>query len=234
MSVCSTLPQHRGPRTGDLARESREQPRRRAEVSEVSAERALPERLDASARDGPGADAAPGASGQHTNRAHHIADHIDAVYSLIYAGVGNRAEAEELTSRVFDQATPCLGRCTPDETLSLLVRMAHAVVENHWQALSHESAMVLDRRDRNTACQATNANTNATPTVDTALPTPAQRVERILRLLPARERAVLTYRFLLNRSVREIADTLLLTEDAVKALVYRALELAADLERTMT
>src|SRR5690242_4265948 len=49
----------------------------------------------------------------------------------------------------------------------------------------------------------------------------------------AREREVLTYRFLLNRSVREIAAMLLLTEDAVKALVYRALQLAADLDRNM-
>jgi DNA-directed RNA polymerase specialized sigma24 family protein len=71
------------------------------------------------------------------------------------------------------------------------------------------------------------------PTADTALPTPAQRADHILRLLPAREREVLRYRFLLNRSVREIADMLLLTEDAVNALVYRALKQAAELERAM-
>jgi DNA-directed RNA polymerase specialized sigma24 family protein len=79
----------------------------------------------------------------------------------------------------------------------------------------------------------TGRNTNTPPTANTALPTPAQRVDRILRLLPAGEREVLRYRFLLNRSVREIADMLLLTEDAVNALVYRALKLAADLERAM-
>jgi DNA-directed RNA polymerase specialized sigma24 family protein len=75
--------------------------------------------------------------------------------------------------------------------------------------------------------------TNASPTADTALLTPAERADRILQLLPSRECEVLTYRFLLNRSVRDIADILLLSEDAVKALVYRALEHAADLERTM-
>jgi DNA-directed RNA polymerase specialized sigma24 family protein len=75
---------------------------------------------------------------------------------------------------------------------------------------------------------------NTTQTADTALSRPAQRADRILRLLPPREREVLTHRFLLNRSVHEIAEMLLLTEDAVKALVYRGLKLAADLERNMS
>jgi DNA-directed RNA polymerase specialized sigma24 family protein len=149
---------------------------------------------------------------------------------LIYAGVGNRVEAEELTSRVFDLAAPCLGRCTPHETRGLLVRVARSVVEDHWQALSRGPALIPDRRGRGLACR----NTNTTPTADTALPTAAERADRLLRLLPAREREVLTYRFLLNRSVREIADLLLVTDDAVKALVYRALKLAAELERTMS
>jgi DNA-directed RNA polymerase specialized sigma24 family protein len=219
MSVRSTSRGHPGHPAGDLGREPCATPRRR---EEASAERASTERVDESACDG------PGASGQRTDRARLIVDHIEAIYALIYAGVGNRVEAEELTSRVFDLAAPCLGRCTPDETRGLLVRVARSVVEDHWQALSHGPAMIPDRRDM--ACR----NTNTTPTVDTALPTPAQRADRLLRLLPAREREVLTYRFLLNRSVREIADMLLVTEDAVKALVYRALVLAAELERTMS
>jgi RNA polymerase sigma-70 factor (ECF subfamily) len=219
MSMRSTPQGYPGHPAGDLGREPCATPRRR---EEASAERAPTERVDESACDD------PGASGQRTDRARLLVDHIEAIYALIYARVGNRVEAEELTSRVFDLAAPCLGRCTPAETRSLLVRVARSVVEDHWQALSRGPAMVPDRRDM------AYRDTNTIPTADTALPTPAERAERLLRLLPAREREVLTYRFLLNRSVREIADLLRLTEDAVKALVYRALKLAAELERTMS
>jgi DNA-directed RNA polymerase specialized sigma24 family protein len=224
MSVRSTSQGHSGHSghpAGDPGRQPCAKPRRR---EEASAERAATEPVDDSACDG------LGGSGQRTDRARLLVDHIEAIYALIYAGVGNRVEAEELTSRVFDLAAPCLGHCTPDETRGLLVRVARSVVEDHWQALSRGPAMIPDRRDRDVACR----NTTTTPTADTALPTPAQRADRLLRLLPAREREVLTYRFLLNRSVREIADMLLVTEDAVKALVYRALVLAAELERTMS
>jgi DNA-directed RNA polymerase specialized sigma24 family protein len=221
MSVCSTLPGHRGHPAGALGCEPYETPRRR---EEASAERASTERDDASECDG------PRASDQQTDRGHQgrlIIEHIEAIYSLIYAGVGNRPEAEELTSRTFLMTSPCVGRCTPGETLGLHVRVARSVLDDYWQALSRAPAMVSDRRGRDTTRR------NTPPRADTTLPTPAQRADRILRLLPAREREVLTSRFLLNRSVREIADMLLLTEDAVNALVYSALKLAADLERTM-
>lgn len=204
---------------GDLGHEPCETPRRR---EEAPTERASPECADASERGD------PGASSQRADRARLLVDHIDAIYTLIYAGVGNHPEAEELTSRVFDLAAPCVGRCTSDETLGILARVARSVVGDYWQARSRRPAMVPDWRYPDMACR------NTTQMADIALPAPAQRADRILRLLPAREREILTYRFLLNRSVREIADTLLLTEDAVKALVYHALEQAADLERTMS
>src|SRR5215472_1649332 len=197
MSMCSTLPAQRGYPAGVLGREPCESPQR---SDEASAERASARPVDASECDG------PRASDQRTDRVHRgqlIVEHINAIYTLIYAGVGNRPEAEELTSRVFALASPCLGRCTPRETLGLLVRVARSVLEDYWQALARAPAMVPDQRDRDMT------DRNTPPTAETALPTPAQRADGILRLLPAGEREVLRYRFLLNRSVREIADMLL-------------------------
>src|SRR5258707_7309975 len=182
MSVRSTSRGHPGHPAGDLGREPCATPRRR---EEASAERASTERVDESACDG------PGGSGQRTDRARLIVDHIEAIYALIYAGVGNRVEAEELTSRVFDLAAPCLGRCTLDETRGLLVRVARSVVEDRWQALSRGPAMIPDRRDM--ACR----NTNTTPTADTTLPPPAQRADCLPLLLSAPEREGPTYRVLL-------------------------------------
>lgn len=223
MSLHSTLPGHPA---GEIGCEPCETPRRR---QEVSAERALIGRPNENEAKWD----APKASDQRTGRKRILAEHIDAIYTFIYARVGNRTEAEELTSRVFDRAAPRLERRPPDEALGLLIREARAVVEAHWRALSRGATLAPDRRGRDMAYRAT-ARTSAADTALTALPSPAQRADRILRLLPAREREVLTYRFLMNRSVREIVDLLLLTEDAVKALVYHALELAADLDQIMS
>ena len=102
-----------------------ERPRR---SEEASAERASARSVDASEYDG------PRASGQRTDRVRRgrlIVEHINAIYTLIYAGVGNRPEAEELTFHVFALASPCLGRCTPGETVGLLVRVAGSVLEDH-------------------------------------------------------------------------------------------------------
>lgn len=157
-----------------------------------------------------------------TDRERLLPDHIESIYRLIYASVGNREEAEDLTSRVFMTASQHIGRRTPEETYGALVRGAHVVLDDHWRAFSCAPAAVSDR-----PLMQSQATTQAavTPTL-----TPAQRVDRILVLLPARERQVLTYRFLLNRSVRETAEMLLLTEAEVKALVYHALKMAANLD----
>jgi RNA polymerase sigma-70 factor (ECF subfamily) len=58
----------------------------------------------------------------------------------------------------------------------------------------------------------------------------ADRVQCILQLLPPRYGEVLTYRFLLNLSVRETAASMGLTETNVKVMQFRALKRAADLD----
>ncbi len=59
---------------------------------------------------------------------------------------------------------------------------------------------------------------------------PAERVQRLLQVLPEHYREVLNCRFLLNLSIRETAQRLGLTEANVKVLQFRALKRAADLE----
>jgi RNA polymerase sigma-70 factor (ECF subfamily) len=58
----------------------------------------------------------------------------------------------------------------------------------------------------------------------------ADRVQDILQALPARDREVLTCRFLLNLSLRETAIRMGLTETNVKVVQFRALKRAAHLE----
>lgn len=56
------------------------------------------------------------------------------------------------------------------------------------------------------------------------------RAHRILAQLPPRYRAVLTYRFLLNYSLKETAAQMQLTEANVKVLQFRALKKASQME----
>jgi RNA polymerase sigma-70 factor (ECF subfamily) len=59
---------------------------------------------------------------------------------------------------------------------------------------------------------------------------PSERVQRILRALPERDREVLTCRFLSNLSLKETALRMGLTEANVKVVQFRALKRAADLD----
>ena len=60
------------------------------------------------------------------------------------------------------------------------------------------------------------------------------RVQGILQSLPARYREVLTYRFLLNLSIRETAVSMGLTETNVKVLQFRALKRSVELDESAT
>src|SRR5262249_37713828 len=120
MSVRSTSQAHPEHPAGDIGREPCQTPERR---KVTSAERASTEGESTGPLDESACDDLE-ASSQRTDQARLIVGHIEAIYTLIYAGVGNRVEAEELTSRVFDLAAPSLGRCKPDETLGLLVCVA--------------------------------------------------------------------------------------------------------------
>ena len=57
-----------------------------------------------------------------------------------------------------------------------------------------------------------------------------ERANRILKRLPARYQEVLTYRFLLNFSIRETAEKMRLTEANVKVLQFRALKKAGRID----
>ena len=59
---------------------------------------------------------------------------------------------------------------------------------------------------------------------------PEERAQRILALLPERYREVLTYRFLLNYSIRDTAAKMNLTEANVKVLQFRALKKAGHID----
>jgi RNA polymerase sigma-70 factor (ECF subfamily) len=150
-------------------------------------------------------------------------DNLPVIYRFIYSKVGNREEAEDLTSQVFIKALHGLDEARDAQSVqSWLFQVARTTLADHWRQyyrLRTDSLDILLAGGWEAAAE-------GSPAPDP----PDERVRRLLQRLPPRYREVLTYRFLLNCSIKETADTMLLTEANVKVLQFRALKKAAQLD----
>ncbi|HEY7124181.1 MAG TPA: sigma-70 family RNA polymerase sigma factor [Ktedonobacterales bacterium] len=152
-------------------------------------------------------------------------EQLGPIYRYIYSKVGNREEAEDLTSQVFLKAV-----CGLDAMRSLpsmrqwLFQVARTTVADYWRSWYRLPASSLDalltEGWEGPAEEETHWSENET----------AERVARLLQALPQRQRDVLTCRFLLALSIRDTAKQMGLTEQNVKVLQFRALKRAAALE----
>lgn len=136
---------------------------------------------------------------------------FERVYAFIARRVRDRALAEDLTSMVFQRALENLPRF---EWRGIpftvwLLRIARNAVTDHWHraAREHGNPVLEETED----------------------PIDLEEVERRARLfqfvdaLPPDQRRVVVERFVEQRSIREIAQTLGRSEGAVKQLQFRAL-----------
>jgi len=140
--------------------------------------------------------------------------HFDRVYAYVARRVGDRAETQDLTAHVFQQALANLGkfkwRGAP--FAAWLYRIASNAIADHARRNMRE----------------TNDLQSATET--TAAAVDLEEVERRARLfravdkLPDDQRRVIVLRFAEEKSVREIADELGRSEGAIKQLQFRGLE----------
>lgn len=149
---------------------------------------------------------------------------VAAIYHFIYSKVGNREEAEDLTSQVFMKAARGVDPQRQEQSVQAwLFQVARTTVADHWRDFYRHRTDSLERLLETGLEVAAGAG-------DANLRPPDDRVQRILAQLPARYRDVLTHRFLLNLSIRETAERMGLSEANVKVLQYRALHRAAAFE----
>jgi RNA polymerase sigma-70 factor, ECF subfamily len=152
--------------------------------------------------------------------------HLTAIYRFIYSKVGNREEAEDLTSQVFLKAVRGLDRSRDAASmLSWLFQVARTTVADHWRSFYQLPARSLD----DLLDTGWEGPLQGAPVSNSS--SSGQRVQSILAQLPQRYREVLTYRFLLNYSVRETAARMGLSEANVKVLQFRALKKSAEIEQ---
>ena len=147
--------------------------------------------------------------------------HIAAIYRFIYTKVGNREEAEDLTSQVFVKALRRLDSSRdPQSVQGWLFQVARTTVADHWREFYRLRTDSLDDLLSGGWEAAADGATPPSARVN-------ERVERILTRLPKRYREVLTYRFLRSYSIKETAERMSISEANVKVLQFRALRRAA-------
>jgi RNA polymerase sigma-70 factor (ECF subfamily) len=153
------------------------------------------------------------------------ADNVERIYRLMYAKVGNRHDAEDLTSQVFLTALgPLRTTASVGEVRAYLLATARTVLAAHWRAtLGHQVTVIdvegVDLEDFAGAGEPERAGRAA------------RRIASILSGLPERQRAVLTLRFLRGYSVKAAAAELGVSVANAKVLQHRALRTAAGLDQ---
>lgn len=137
--------------------------------------------------------------------------HFHRVYAYVARRAGSRADAEDVTSEVFEQALTNLPkyewRGVP--FAAWLLRIASNALADRWRRASRDSP---------------------DPPPDVPDGREAERIERRAMLfqlvdrLPEVQRQVIEMRFVDQKSIRDIATALDRSEGAVKQLQLRALE----------
>jgi len=144
-------------------------------------------------------------------------DNVGRLYRLMYLKVGNRPDAEDLTSEVFRAALgPLRLTASKGEVRAYLLTTARTVLASHWR--------------RRLGLQVTHIDPEVELSYLTA-PAPESdagaRAQRVLTALPDRYRRVLELRFLEGCSIKETATALAVSVANAKVLQHRALRMAA-------
>jgi RNA polymerase sigma factor (sigma-70 family) len=149
-------------------------------------------------------------------------DNIDRLYRLMYARVGNRADAEDLTSEVFSTALPPMRlSSSKGEVRAYLLVTAKTVLASHWRRRLGQPVTTIDL---DTDLRYLGEPSGSDPPSDA----PA-RAGRILGGLPERYRRILELRFLEACSIKEAAQAMHISVSNAKVLQHRALRMAATL-----
>lgn len=144
-------------------------------------------------------------------------DNVGRVYRMMFAKVGNRPDAEDLTAEVFVTALrPLQLSASVGEVRAYLSATARTVLAAYWRrTLGRE----ITRLEEDWAL--------TEPVTDTGDSGAAARAEAILAELPERYRRILQLRFIGSCSLKEAAAELGVTVGNAKVLQHRALRQAA-------
>lgn len=152
--------------------------------------------------------------------------HIEQIYKFIYFKVGNREDAEDITSQVFMKAANSLDVTQEVHVqLAWLYQVARTTITDHWRRYYKGPSQSLEELE-----EAVPLHLAAEPVllggVESESNPAAEKVQALLATLPTNYSRVLELRFLQGCSLKETAQAMNITEGNAKVLQHRALQKA--------
>lgn len=145
-------------------------------------------------------------------------DNVERIYRLMFAKVGNRPDAEDLTAEVFTSALrPLRVAASIGEVRAYLLTTARTALASYWRRTLGHEVTTLETEQVRDVFSAEPVNPRASTVV-----------HAILAELPDRHRRILELRFLGGYSIKEAAAELGISVANAKVLQHRALRLAAE------
>ena len=148
--------------------------------------------------------------------------HLAPVYRYLYARLGHKPEAEDVTQQVFERAWLSVGGYRPLAGGSFrgwIFTIAHRALADHFRVRARSNAnLALDTLDEVLMDPALEPEETA------ILADQVRVVLRAIQDLPEDGREVITLRFMAELSYAEIARIVGKKEAAVKMAAYRALD----------
>ncbi len=152
--------------------------------------------------------------------------HFDRIYSYLHVTVGNRHDAEDLTTQTFLKMLESIGRFRWQSApfSAWLFRIAHNLSMDHFRA--NRRWQPEEEVPEPDADESTSAETGALESIG------QKSMLELIDELSREQQQVLTLKFVFNFSNAEAATILDKTEGAIKSLQHRALvSLQKQLER---
>jgi RNA polymerase sigma-70 factor, ECF subfamily len=143
--------------------------------------------------------------------------HFDRIYSYLHMSVGNRHDAEDLTTQTFLKMLEAIGRFRWQSApfSAWLFRIAHNLAIDHFRA--RRRVQTEDEVPEPSGLEESSAEEQAFDSMGRA------GMLALIERLSAEQRQVLTLKFLFGFVNAEVAGILGKTEGAVKSLQHRAL-----------
>ena len=117
-------------------------------------------------------------------------ENLGPIYRYVYGKVGNREEAEDLTSHIFIKAVRSLDReRTPQSTRSWLFRVARTTIADYWRAFYRTATSSFDAL-LEAGWQGPTEHEDEDRLFESS--SSADHVQRLLQALPERDREILT------------------------------------------
>jgi RNA polymerase sigma-70 factor (ECF subfamily) len=153
--------------------------------------------------------------------------YVEQIYRFIFFKVGNREDAEDITSQVFIKAANSLDVTQIAQAqMAWLYQVARTTISDHWRGYYKGVTSSLDEMEETSPLHLSGDPIFLGAPEDDEIEPAVEKVRAVLSLLPENYRRVLELRFLQGCSLRETAAAMSITESNAKVIQHRAIQKA--------